>query len=188
VPPLPEVCATRPHLAHRSLRWADAASAVRSRSGRIGISYIRTPVASCTALAIAAAIGIVDTSPSPTPPLVTCAKPVLVEVQVNVGNVADPGDPVVLQTGGQHQPGMRVHLALLVQRVPDPLDDRAACLRGGQLGHSKPARRYSTVDGEDTGAPEPGVHLHLGHGHRPGVPAPGVDMNREPRNPREEHT
>jgi hypothetical protein len=46
-----------------------------SRSGRIGSSYGRQPVALCTALPIEAATAMVESSPSPTPPPGTCSNP-----------------------------------------------------------------------------------------------------------------
>ena len=63
----------------------------------------------------------------------------LVEVDVDLGGVADAGDPVVLEAGAQHDPALRVVLALLVERVADALDDAAVALAARQLGRGDAA-------------------------------------------------
>src|SRR5262245_38537644 len=113
---------------------------------------------------------------------------VLVEMQVDVGDVAYPRNPVVLQACRQHQPGVRVGLALLVERIPDPLDDRTADLRRGQLGRGEPSRRYSTMDTERADTAHPSVDLHLGDGHRAGVSPPGAQLQRVTQHQRIEGT
>ena len=75
----------------------------------------------------------------PTPPPWTCSHPSWWKWTVDLRGVADAGDAVVLEVGGQHGPRHRVDVALLVERVADALDDAALALAAGQpLGVMRP--------------------------------------------------
>ena len=142
-------------------------SAARTRCGVMGRLLTRTPIALATALAMAAAVGIVAGSPMPMTPRSGMSKRM---ISIS-GTSADAGEFVGLEIRIQHHAGIAVHDAFLVERVTHAHDDAAVELAlAGEAIQNQAAILHdqNLLHFDETGF---GIDVDFGELHAAGVPA-----------------